>query len=94
MLRSAAAFMVPGARIPKGEDIKSACHGITTHPVNRDDMPVYRDGKGSGCGVWNFLRQMDGCKLQGVRVVHYTVILGLLHSIPYFPASSSAFLDG
>ena len=58
-----------------------------------DDMSVHQGRKGSDNGVRNFLRQRDGCNLQGVRAVHYTVGMGDLHTIPYFAASASAFLD-
>lgn len=73
----AAAFIVPGERIPDGEGTKNSCHGIMSHPVN--PWTTYLStvmGTKSDSGVWNLLRQMDGCNLHGVWVVHYMVVSG------------------
>lgn len=71
MLRSVAAFMVQGARILRGEKIKSACHGITTHPVNLWTIcpsTVMEKAAGAELGTFHGKRVGVNCKAFGLYI--------------------------
>ena len=92
---SAAAFILPGERIPEGEDIKNLYHEITSHSMDLwMTHPSTVMGKRSDSGVWNIYGKWMVVICMAFRLYHTRLFREDLHSFCSFAASSSACLDG